>query len=305
MFASCLSRCVTASLLVAAIVSFGCESSTLPPTGPGPVTPTEPLTVRSISPVTGSTAGGTQLTIAGTGFAAGATVTLNGVVAPVRTIGAGSIFAITPAVSAGGAVDVVVTNPNGDSARLSGGFTYVVLGRPTIASVSANPGSTAGGAEFKIAGTGFQNGARVTFGAVSITGALFGGELYGMTPPHAAGTVDVTVTNPDGQADTLIGGYTYVEPGSLDFNGDWDAYGNEGETFFTFAIRNNQLTGFSCVPTITVVVSPPASVINGAFSFSGAEGLITGRILTPTSSRGTLRVDPCLAGLVAWNARKR
>ena len=267
--------------------------------------------VRSLSPVTGSTAGGTQLTIAGTGFAAGATVTLNGNPAQVRTIAAGSIFAVTPAASLGGAVDLVVTNPNGESARLPAAFTYLVLDRPAVATVSASPGSTAGGADFKISGTGFQNGARVSFGAVAIAGTLFEGALYGMTPPHAAGTIDVTVTNPDGRSDTLIGGYTYVDPGSLDFNGDWDAYGTEGETFLSFTIRNNQLTAFWCgrspndPPTLTIVVSPPVPVVNGAFRFSGSQGLVDGRILTQTSARGTLSIASCFPGQVPWTATKR
>jgi hypothetical protein len=32
------------------------------------------------------------------------------------------------------------------------------------------------------------------------------------TPAHAAGAVDVIVTNPDAQADTLTDGYEYVTP---------------------------------------------------------------------------------------------
>ena len=132
----------------------------------------------------------------------------------------------------------------------------------------------------------------------------------GITPPHAAGTVDVTVTNPDGQSDTSIGAYTYVEPGSLDFNGDWEGFGGEGETSLRFTIRSNQLTGISCQsendpPTVTVVVSPPAPVVDGAVSFSGAHGLFMARIVTQTSSQGTLRVDACFVGQVSWTAVKR
>jgi hypothetical protein len=39
-----------------------------------------------------------------------------------------------------------------------------------------------------------------------------GARLRVVTPAHAAGTVDVVVTNPDGRTATLSGGYDYVTP---------------------------------------------------------------------------------------------
>ena len=185
------------------------------------------------------------------------------------------------------------------------------LGRPAITRVSADPGSTGGGAFFSIAGTGFQTGSGVSFGGVRTSASLVQGELKGMTPPHAAGTVDVTVTNPDGQSDTLIGGYTYVEPTSLDFNGEWEGYGTEGETFLRFTIRNNLLTAISCgpspdaTPTLTIGLSPPPPVSNGRVAFSRSEGLFDGRIATATSASGTLSLNRCFAGPAFWSAVKR
>jgi biopolymer transport protein ExbB len=38
-------------------------------------------------------------------------------------------------------------------------------------------------------------------------------QIYATTPAHAAGAVDVTVTNPDTQSGTLTNGYTYTGPG--------------------------------------------------------------------------------------------
>ena len=43
--------------------------------------------------------------------------------------------------------------------------------------------------------------------------------LYLSTPAHAAGTVEVIVTNPDGRA--ASGTFTYASPATFDFNGDW------------------------------------------------------------------------------------
>jgi Domain of unknown function (DUF1929)/IPT/TIG domain len=82
-----------------------------------------PPTVSSVSPNSGSTAGGTAVTITGTNFAAGATVTF-GVAAATNVVLASSttITATTPAGTAG-AVTVTVT-VNGQSGSLVNGFTY-------------------------------------------------------------------------------------------------------------------------------------------------------------------------------------
>ena len=69
-----------------------------------------PPTVSSVSPNSGSTAGGTAVTITGTNFAAGATVTFGSTAATnVVVVNSTTITATTPAGSAG-AVTVTVTN---------------------------------------------------------------------------------------------------------------------------------------------------------------------------------------------------
>jgi hypothetical protein len=83
------------------------------------------LTVAGISPTSGPTAGGTSVTITGTGFASGATVTIGGTTATgVSVVSATSITATIPPGMAG-AQDVVVTNPGNQFSTLTGGFTYV------------------------------------------------------------------------------------------------------------------------------------------------------------------------------------
>jgi hypothetical protein len=81
------------------------------------------LTISSISPKTGPEAGGTQVTITGAGFIAGATVTFDGASATVSNVTSTSITATTPA-HAKGLVDVVVKNSNGQTATLPQSFTY-------------------------------------------------------------------------------------------------------------------------------------------------------------------------------------
>jgi hypothetical protein len=92
--------------------------------------------VSSVSPNNGPTTGGTGVTITGTNFAAGASVTLGGTAATnVVVVSSTSITATTPAHAAG-AVTVVVT-VNGQSGSLSNGFTYNGTGGVSFGQVAA------------------------------------------------------------------------------------------------------------------------------------------------------------------------
>ena len=169
-------------------------------------------TVSSVSPTSGSTAGGTAVTITGTNFVAGATVSLGGAAATnVSVVNATSITADTPAHAAG-AVDVVVTNPDLQSGTLASGYTYAAA--PTVSSVSPTSGPAAGGTAVTITGTNFVAGATVSFGGAAATNVsvVNATSITADTTAHAAGLVDVVVTNPDLQSGTLAGGYNYGPP---------------------------------------------------------------------------------------------
>jgi hypothetical protein len=173
-------------------------------------------TVTSITPTTGSQAGGTSVTITGTGFLAGATVKFGGTSATnVSVVNATSITATTPA-NAAGKVDVVVTNTDSQSATLAQSFTYASAG-PTISNVSPATGPTTGGTLVTITGTNFQTGATVTFGARAATDAnvVSATSITAHTPLGPVSqqlAVDVVVTNPDTTKATATGGFTYTVP---------------------------------------------------------------------------------------------
>ncbi|MCM2277910.1 MAG: IPT/TIG domain-containing protein [Oligoflexia bacterium] len=83
-------------------------------------------TIGSVSPGSGTTAGGTALTVDGANFEAGATVILGGASCTgVTVVSATRITCTTPAHAAG-AVDVRVANVSGQSGTLASGFTYAV-----------------------------------------------------------------------------------------------------------------------------------------------------------------------------------
>ena len=118
----CLTAACPALVLFLVFACGGCKRS---PTGPTPPTPkTSVPTITSISPTSGPTSGGTAVTITGTNFAAGATVTICGV--PATNVQVPSSTQITAMTGAGaaGTGDVSVT-VNGQTGRLPGGFTYL------------------------------------------------------------------------------------------------------------------------------------------------------------------------------------
>ena len=78
-----------------------------------------------------------------------------------------------------------------------------------------------------IESVGVQLGASVTIGGLAVRTSFLAGTLFLITLPHAAGTVDVVVTNPNGASSSLPGGYTYALPATFDFNGVWEAGAHE------------------------------------------------------------------------------
>src|SRR5712691_2144855 len=85
------------------------------------------------------------------------------------------------------------------------GYGYGGTAVPTVTGVSPNSGTTAGGTTVFITGTGFCAGVTsVKFGATSSpTVNLLADTLFQVvSPAHAAGAVDVTVTNPAGTSAT-------------------------------------------------------------------------------------------------------
>ncbi len=202
------------SLLFLALFLPGCgggiAATPNPPSNPAPQ-------VASISPNTGTASGGTRVTITGTGFLSGATVSLGGTPATsVSLASSTSIMATTPAHAAG-AANVMVTNTDAQSGTLAGGYAYTAPHpAPTVTAITPNSGTINGGTAVTIAGTGFLAGASVKLGGTSAAGVTIvsGTSITATTPAHAAGAVSVVVTNTDTQIGTLTNGYTYVDPSS-------------------------------------------------------------------------------------------
>ncbi len=193
-----------------------------------------------VSPRRGSTQGGTPVTITGRNFATGATVSFGQADATSVVVESAETITCTTPAHPAGFVDVRVTNPGGAEAVFPAGFEFIESTGPLISGIEPATGSTEGGDQVTITGAGFLNGASVTFDGVAATDIVVDppARIQCKTPPHAPGAVDVTVTNPDSQSDTLEGGFTYQVPMP-----DW--------------------AGLQWPPTLTVATGQPSENIYG------------------------------------------
>ena len=156
--------------------------------------------VTGLSPTSGPTAGGTLVTITGTGFT-GATAVDFGTTAAtnVTVVSDTSITADSPAGTAG-TVDVTVTTPAGISATSPADqFTYQVVAAPTVTGLSPTTGPAAGGTLVTITGTGFTGATAVDFGTTPATNVTVVSDTsITADSPAGTGVVNVTVTTPGG-----------------------------------------------------------------------------------------------------------
>jgi phospholipase C len=150
--------------------------------------------VSGVSPSAGAAAGGTSVTITGSGFVGVTAVRFDAAsAAGFETESASSLTAASPPAAAGGA-DVTVTTPNGRSSiSVNDHFRF---GPPTVTGVTPSTGSTAGGTTVTITGTGFGLGTSATavrFGSALATSVECSAitTCTAVAPAHKAGSVDV------------------------------------------------------------------------------------------------------------------
>ena len=166
--------------------------------------------VTGISVTEGPAAGGTSVTITGTGFSGATAVSFGGAAAAAFSVsGDTSITATTPA-TAPGPVDVTVTSAGGTD--VTGSFDlFTFVAAPTITSLSPASGPLNGGNQIVVTGTGLAD----------VTSVDVGGAYAAI---QEQGDTSITVTAPPGEAvdntalhvtsigGTASAGYAYTAP---------------------------------------------------------------------------------------------
>ncbi|HEY4947424.1 MAG TPA: IPT/TIG domain-containing protein, partial [Acidimicrobiales bacterium] len=175
------------------------------PSGESAVTPADQFTytsvpaptVSSISPTSGPLFGGTAVTITGMNLTGATEVTFGTTRALGFTVVSDTEITATSPAKPPGPQDVRVTSPGGESGT-GEVFTYVAA--PTVGTVSPASGPEAGGTSVTISGNHLTAAREVSFGAVVSTQVtvVSDTEITAVSPPGAAGTVDVTVATPYG-----------------------------------------------------------------------------------------------------------
>lgn len=169
-------------------------------------------TVTALSPQTGPRAGGTVVTLTGTGLTRASAVRFGATPATGLVRLSPTTVRVTAPAHATGPVDVVVTTPGGTSAAVPA--TRYAYGRaPVVSGLSVTAGPLAGGTVVTLTGTDLAEATQVRFGSVPATGIVRVSDtsLRATAPAQVEGTVAVLVTNANGTSPaTDLSRYTYV-----------------------------------------------------------------------------------------------
>jgi len=144
---------------------------------------------------------------------------------------------------------------------------------PTLSTVTPNNGPVAGGTTVTISGTNFVSGATVAFGGTAATNVNVASStsITASTPAHADGTVDVTVTNPDGQVATKSQSFTYnalkiisVSPNTGPTTGGTTVTiaGSSFQNGVTVKFGSRNATNVNVIDSNTIVATSPLGPAN-------------------------------------------
>ncbi|MBI1947036.1 MAG: IPT/TIG domain-containing protein [Deltaproteobacteria bacterium] len=184
-----------------------------------------PPRVDDVTPGSGTSEGGTDIVIVGSGFVDGVVVTVGDAPCLDVEVQDDTRLVCTTTAAEPGVVDVVVENPDGQTGVLPGGFSF--LGPPVVVLVQPREVPIAGGVEVRVLGAGLSASDLVLFAGApaEVLDAVGDRELRVLAPPINAepypappsGTADVDVTVRRQQAGderegTLARGITYYWP---------------------------------------------------------------------------------------------
>ena len=164
---------------------------------------------------------------------------------------------------------------------------------PAVISTTPNTGTADGGTTVTVTGTGFRSGLTVSLGGTAATGVrvVNSTSITAITPGHAAGTVNVVVSNNDAQSGTLPGGFTYVAPADFTLTASTPspatvAAGGSVTSTITISPLNgfNGKLSLSCSSIVPAVTLPPTCTFAPSSVTSSGTSTLTVRTTLPTQA---------------------
>jgi len=171
--------------------------------------PANTTAITGFTPISGPEAGGTTVTIRGTGFTGATGVNFGDTPATdVTVLSDNVITAVSPAGT--GAVPLTVTGTDTGDATSDGNFTYIPAGTAAIVAFTPTAGPEAGGTVVTITGGGFTGADDVRFGDVSATDfTVVSDTTIIATSPAGTGAAPITVVGTDNGDATSDDDFTY------------------------------------------------------------------------------------------------
>ena len=165
-----------------------------------------PPGITQVTPLQGSTLGGTVISITGSGLSGVTAVSIGGAPCTAVTVLSPTFVRATTPPGVVGQAAISVTAPSGTTLAPTP-FTYVMQ---QVSSIVPNTGSYTGGTAITITGAYLAATTGVTIGGVPATNvvAVSATQVTAVTPTGSVGTVDVVITGTKG-ALTVAGGFTY------------------------------------------------------------------------------------------------
>src|SRR5439155_20637436 len=159
-----------------------------------------PLTVTGVRPGSGPSAGGTSVTVSGSGITAAGGVRFGGTPAATFSVVSDTqILAVSPPGT--GTVDVMVLSASGGASSTSQADQFAYIPAPAVTAITPNTGPVAGGTTVTMTGARFSGASAVTFGtaAAGSFSVVSDSQMTAVSPPGTAGaTVDILVTTAGG-----------------------------------------------------------------------------------------------------------